>query len=119
MFRAVAQRLSSSLTAVARNNVQRQCLVKTYNYVKGYDLVPEPRIIIACLRACRRVNDYALAVRYLEAVQDKCGPRLKKIWPYILQEIRPTLDELGISTPEEMGYDKPELALEDVMDMHG
>lgn len=157
MFRAVAQRLSSSLTAVAKNSVQKQFLaassVRAYskkhriesdeefdgryesffnrpeidgwelrkgiNDLQGYDLVPEPRIINACLRACRRVNDYALAVRYLEAVRDKCGPRLKKIWPYIIQEIRPTLDELGISTPEEMGYDKPELALEDVMDMHG
>nr|ALI58372.1 cytochrome c oxidase subunit Va [Cerebratulus lacteus] len=157
MFRTVAHRLSSSLSAVARNNVQRQCLgatsVRTYgkkhrmesneefdsryesffnkpeidgwelrkgiNDLQGYDLVPEPRIISACLRACRRVNDYALAVRYLEAVRDKCGPRLKTIWPYIIQEIRPTLDELGISSPEEMGYDKPELALEDVFDMHG
>lgn len=24
-------------------------------------------------------------------------------------QVRPVLDELGISTPEEMGYDKPEL----------
>ena len=31
-----------------------------------------------------------------------------------VQEIRPTLDELGISTPEELGYDKPELALKSV-----
>merc|ERR1711890_203846 len=28
----------------------------------------------------------------------------KEIYPYILQEIQPTLTELGISTPEEMGY---------------
>jgi len=92
-------------------------LRKGINDLQGYDLVPEPRIISAILRACRRVDDYALAVRSLEAVRDKCGPRLNKIWPYILQEIRPTLVELGISTPEEMGYDKPELALEDVHDM--
>jgi cytochrome c oxidase subunit 5a len=50
-------------------------------------------------------------------LQDKCGGRLKEIWPYIRQEIKPTLDDLGILTPEEMGYDKPELALKDVMDM--
>lgn len=37
----------------------------------------------------------------------------------VLQEIKPTLDELGISTPEELGYDKPELALKSVFDIHG
>jgi cytochrome c oxidase subunit 5a len=31
---------------------------------------------------------------------------------------RPTLDELGILTPEEMGYDKPELALPNPYDIH-
>ncbi|CAF4360515.1 unnamed protein product, partial [Rotaria magnacalcarata] len=38
-------------------------------------------------------------------------------WPWILQEIRPTLNQLGLSTPEELGYDKPELALKSVDDM--
>ena len=33
------------------------------------------------------------------------------------QELRPTLDELGISLPEEMGYDKPELLLQNPYDM--
>ena len=35
-----------------------------------------------------------------------------KMCTFYLQEIRPTLNELGISTPAEMGYDKPELHLE-------
>ena len=43
---------------------------------------------------------------------------MKEIYPYVIQEIKPTLDELGISTPEEMGYDKPELHLPNVFDMH-
>ncbi|XP_076443506.1 cytochrome c oxidase subunit 5A, mitochondrial-like [Babylonia areolata] len=89
---------------------------KAMNDLQGEDLVPEPRIIIAAMQACRRVNDYALAVRYLEAIQDKCGGRVKEVWPYILQEIKPTLDDLGILTPEEMGYDVPELAVKDVYD---
>jgi len=83
----------------------------------GMDLVPEPKIICAALRACRRLNDFALAVRFLESVKEKGGSHASKIYPYILQEIRPTLDELGISTPEELGYDKPELALESVYHM--
>lgn len=76
------------------------------------DLIPEPEIIIASLKACRRVNDYGLCVRWLECLRHKGDGADKKIYPYILQEIRPTLDELGISTPEEMGYDKPELHME-------
>ncbi|XP_010135706.1 PREDICTED: cytochrome c oxidase subunit 5A, mitochondrial, partial [Buceros rhinoceros silvestris] len=36
---------------------------------------------------------------------DKAGPH-KEIYPYVIQELRPTLSELGISTPEELGLDK-------------
>ncbi|KAG7170947.1 cytochrome c oxidase subunit 5A, mitochondrial-like [Homarus americanus] len=87
---------------------------KAMNDLCGMDLVPEPKIVIAALKACRRNNDFALAVRFLEAVKEKCGGRVKEIYPYILQEINPTLQELGINTPEELGYDKPELALASV-----
>uniref|UniRef100_A0A2K6QCB2 Cytochrome c oxidase subunit 5A, mitochondrial n=1 Tax=Rhinopithecus roxellana TaxID=61622 RepID=A0A2K6QCB2_RHIRO len=75
------------------------------NTLITYDLVPEPKIIDAALRACRRLNDFASTVRILEAVKDKAGPH-KEIYPYIIQELRPTLNELGISTPEELGLDK-------------
>lgn len=81
-------------------------------------MVPDPTIICSALRACRRLNDFALAVRFLESVKCKCGNDVGKIYPYVLQEIRPTLDELGINTPEELGYDKPELALQNVYDIH-
>merc|ERR1712183_584212 len=90
---------------------------KAMNDLSGMDLVPEPKIIIAALKACRRVNDFALSVRFLECVKGKCGSKEKEIYPYILQEIQPTLSQLGISTPEEMGYDKPELALISVYDL--
>jgi cytochrome c oxidase subunit 5a len=88
------------------------------NDLCGHDLVPEPKILTAALKACRRVNDYALAVRILEAVKDKCGGRVNEIYPYLIQEIRPALTELGIDTPEELGYDKPELALQSVYEIH-
>lgn len=90
---------------------------KAMNDLIGMDLVPEPSIIIAGLKACRRINDYALAIRWLEAVKNSCGPHEKEIYPYLLQEIRPTLTELGIDTPEELGYDQPELALKSVFEM--
>lgn len=92
---------------------------KAINDLQGMDLVPEPKIIEAALRACRRLNDYALCVRLLEGVKFKCGSQVKEIYPWIIQEIRPTLDELGISTPEELGYDKPELATQNPYDIHG
>jgi len=75
----------------------------------AFDLVPEPAIIQAALHACRRVNDLGLAIRILEAMMDKCGPNKATIWPYLVQELKPTCAELGIPFPEEIGYDKPEL----------
>ena len=36
----------------------------------------------------------------------------------MVQELGPTLDELGIPTPEQLGYDKPELAVQDVYELH-
>uniref|UniRef100_A0A8D2EU21 Cytochrome c oxidase subunit 5A, mitochondrial n=1 Tax=Theropithecus gelada TaxID=9565 RepID=A0A8D2EU21_THEGE len=65
------------------------------NTLVSYDLVPEPKIIDVALWACRRLNDFASAVR----------PH-KEIYPYVIQELRSTLNELGISTPEELGLDK-------------
>ncbi|XP_076667361.1 cytochrome c oxidase subunit 5A [Andrena cerasifolii] len=88
------------------------------NTLSGIDAVPDPEIICAAMRACRRLNDFALAIRILELAKDKCGSKVEEIYPYILQEIKPTLDELGINTPEELGYDKPELALQCPEDMH-
>uniref|UniRef100_A0A8C8W756 Cytochrome c oxidase subunit 5A, mitochondrial n=1 Tax=Peromyscus maniculatus bairdii TaxID=230844 RepID=A0A8C8W756_PERMB len=51
-------------------------------------LVPNPLPLSAC-----------------SVVKDKAGPH-KEIYPYVIQELRPTLNELGISTPEELGLDK-------------
>lgn len=87
------------------------------NDLCGMDLIPDPKIIRAAMYACRRVNDYALAVRFLEACKDKCGPKVNEIYPYLIQEVKPVLTELGIDTPEELGYDKPELALQSVFEM--
>ncbi|XP_047721472.1 cytochrome c oxidase subunit 5A, mitochondrial-like [Prionailurus viverrinus] len=80
-------------------------LCKGMNMLVGYTLVPEPKIIDAALRAYRWLNDFASAVRILEVVKDKAGPH-KEIYPYVIQELRPTLNELGISTPGELGLDK-------------
>ncbi|KAE8746267.1 hypothetical protein FOCC_FOCC006939 [Frankliniella occidentalis] len=102
----------------SRPNIDGWEIRTAMNDLARMDLIPEPKIIVAALKACRRLNDYAVAVRFLESVKDKCGTKANEIYPWIIQEIRPTLDELGISTPEELGYDKPELAIQDVEDMH-
>ncbi|PNI37815.1 COX5A isoform 4 [Pan troglodytes] len=44
-------------------------LRKGINTLVTYDMVPEPKIIDAALRACRRLNDFASTVRILEAVK--------------------------------------------------
>ena len=40
------------------------------------DLVPEPEIVAAALRACRRVNDFSLTTRYA-----LCAKRSLFVWP--------------------------------------
>merc|ERR1712226_1003915 len=90
---------------------------KAMHDLSGIDMVPEPTIVAAALRACRRVNDYALTTRFLEVVKYKGDVVDKNIWPYMVQELRPTLDELGVLLPEEMGYDKPELMLPNPYEM--
>ena len=56
--------------------------------------------------------------RILEVVRIKCGDREAEIWPYMLQELSPTLLELGIPTPHHLGYEQPELALPNPYEMH-
>ena len=51
----------------------------------GMDMVPEPVIIAAALRACRGVNDYSLTTRILEVMKVKCGDKESEFWPYIMQ----------------------------------
>lgn len=72
------------------------------NELYGQDLVPEPKILIAMLHACRRLDDYPLTVRIFESVKSKAAGS-QEIYSYILQELKPTMEELGLSTPEELG----------------
>ncbi|XP_016888242.1 cytochrome c oxidase subunit 5Aa [Cynoglossus semilaevis] len=93
------------ITYFNKQDIDAWELRKGMNTLIGYDLVPEPKILDAALRACRRLNDMASAIRILEAVKHKAGPH-KEIYPYVIHELQPTLKELGISTPEELGIDK-------------
>ena len=57
---------------------------KGFSDLAGLDLVPEPTIVAAALRACRRVNDHALSTRILEVTRMK-SLHNKEIWPYMVQ----------------------------------
>ncbi|KAK1789804.1 hypothetical protein P4O66_015684 [Electrophorus voltai] len=63
-------------------------LRKGMNTLIGYDLVPEPKILEAALRACRRLNDLASAVRILEAV--KVSGTHSNIWFRCRTKLDPT-----------------------------
>ena len=86
-------------------------LRKGMNELHCFDIIPDPKVIAAALRACRRINDFSLCVRFLESLKIKCGGKRARalIYPWLINEIKPVLEELGISTPEDLGYDKPEL----------
>ena len=64
---------------------------KAMGDLAGMDLVPEPTIVAAALRACRRINDYSLTTRILEVVKMKCAYNEKELWPYMMQVICDTV----------------------------
>jgi len=63
-------------------------------------LVPAPSVIEAALRAARRVDDYATAVRVLEGVREKVEN--KQQYQAYLDELKGIREELGIETREEL-----------------
>ena len=85
-----------------RTDIDAWELRKGLNELYGHDLVPEPKIVSAMLRAARRLNDVAMAVRILEAVKSKCAGD-KEIYTYVFNGVKPTIQDLGLKTPEELG----------------
>ncbi|KAF8638395.1 hypothetical protein AX17_002238 [Amanita inopinata Kibby_2008] len=66
----------------------------------AHDLVPAPSVIEAALRASRRVNDYATAVRVFEGIREKVENKTQ--YEAYLDELKPVREELGISLKEEL-----------------
>nr|XP_018263722.1 cytochrome c oxidase subunit 5a [Kwoniella dejecticola CBS 10117]OBR85880.1 cytochrome c oxidase subunit 5a [Kwoniella dejecticola CBS 10117] len=73
-------------------------LQRGLNNCFAYDLVPSTQVIDAALRASRKVNDYATAVRILEGVKEKVEN--KGQYQAYLDELKPTIEELGKSKSE-------------------
>ena len=84
-----------------REDIDGWDLKKGLNELYGHDLVPEPKIVVAMLKAARRLNDVAMAIRILEAVKEKTAGN-REMYSYVIDAVRPTLDELGLGTPEEL-----------------
>lgn len=59
----------------------------------SHDLVPAPSVVEAALRAARRVNDYATAVRVFEGVREKVENKTQ--YQAYMDELKPVREELG------------------------
>lgn len=66
----------------------------------SYDIVPSPAVIGKALNACRRVNDYATAVRVFEGLKHKV--ETKEQYDAYLEELKDVREELGIDLKEEL-----------------
>ena len=59
----------------------------------AHDLVPAPAVVESALRASRRVNDYATAVRILEGIKEKVENKTQ--YQAYMDELKPIREELG------------------------
>lgn len=73
---------------------------RVLNNCFSYDLVPSPAVVEKALRACRRVNDYATAVRVFEGLKFKVEN--KEQYQAYLDELKAVREELGIDLKEEL-----------------
>jgi len=75
-------------------------LEERLNELFANDVVPAPEVLSSALHATRRLDDFAMSVRILEGVRDKAQDDNTYNW--VIQSLRPTIEELGLSTPEEL-----------------
>lgn len=72
------------------------------NIVHDLDMIPEPALVEQMFYACRRLNDYPMTIRILEGIKNKI-PKDPVVYQWVLQELTPVMEELGIKTPDELG----------------
>ncbi|KAM0723597.1 hypothetical protein Q7P37_000584 [Cladosporium fusiforme] len=75
-------------------------LQRNLNNAFAYDLVPSPSVVIAALRAARRVNDFPTAVRIFEGINAKVEN--KGQYDEYLDELKTVREELGVVLKEEL-----------------
>merc|ERR1711997_1159505 len=67
------------------------------------DWIPPPEVVQAMLYNCRRRDCLPSAIRVLEQVRLRCSDNLNA-YNWIMQELEPTIQDLGIKTPEELDF---------------
>lgn len=79
-------------------------LQRGLNNCFGFDLVPPVPVLEAALKASRRLNDFATAVRIFGGLKSKTENDVQ--YEQLVAYLRPLMNELGVQTPEELGrYD--------------
>ncbi|KAK3073293.1 Cytochrome c oxidase subunit 6 [Teratosphaeriaceae sp. CCFEE 6253] len=75
-------------------------LQRNLNNAFAYDLVPSTAVIIAALRAARRVNDFPTAVRIFEGIRAK----VENVSQYneYLAELKTQREEMGVVLKEDL-----------------
>jgi len=76
-------------------------LLRGLNNCFSYDIVPPVPVIEAALRATRRLNDFATAVRVFGGLREKTENKLQ--YDTYMEHLAEIKAELGIPTPEELG----------------
>ena len=77
-------------------------LSRGLNNAFNTDIVPSAEVLIAALKCARRLNAFPVATRVVEALREKLDGDQKSYEAY-LQDLKPTLTELGVPSPEELG----------------
>ncbi|RKP09432.1 cytochrome c oxidase subunit VA-domain-containing protein [Thamnocephalis sphaerospora] len=75
-------------------------LQRNLNNCFAYDMTPSVETVTAALHACRRVDDFATAVRVFEAVKEKTNAQQ---YGEYMAALKPVKEELSIPTKEELG----------------
>lgn len=76
-------------------------LERGLNHIFAADWVPSVEVIAEALKASRRLNTFATAVRILEALEEKAYK--KEQYHAYIRELKPILDEFGIVEKSALG----------------
>jgi cytochrome c oxidase subunit 5a len=71
------------------------------NHIFAADWVPSVNVITEALKASRRLNTFATAVRIIEALKDKAYK--KEQYEAYIKELKPLLEDLGVPERSELG----------------
>ena len=76
-------------------------LERGLNHIFAADWVPSVEVLAEALKASRRLNTFATAVRILEGLEGKVYK--KEQYAAYLAELKPLLEELGVPQKSELG----------------